>query len=72
MMEAIILATVLLYGVNLYIFFVYFKEKQIEKGVDKLAVLFGTNMTVGFIDALILFGGSLIEEGLEIMSIVWL
>lgn len=69
MLGAIILATVLLYGVNLYVFLVYFKEKQIENGVDKLAVLFGTNMTVGFIDALILFGGSLIEEGLALMSI---
>ncbi|WP_159721970.1 hypothetical protein [Enterococcus sp. CSURQ0835] len=69
MLGAIILATVLLYGVNMYVFLVYFKEKQIENGVDKLAVLFGTNMTVGFIDALILFGGSLIEEGLALMSI---
>ena len=69
MLGAIILATVLLYGVNLYVFLVYFKEKQIENGVDKLAVLFGTNMTVGFVDALILFGGSLIEEGLALMSI---
>lgn len=69
MLGAIILATALLYGVNLYVFLVYFKEKQIENGVDKLAVLFGTNMTVGFIDALILFGGSLIEEGLALMSI---
>ncbi|MBM7710832.1 hypothetical protein [Enterococcus xiangfangensis] len=60
---AIILSIVLFILVNLYLFLVYFKEKKIEDTSERLAVLFGVNMSVLFVDSLILFFGALAEKG---------
>jgi len=67
---AIILSTILLVLVNFYLFYVYFKEKQIEDRLERLAVMFGANMSVLFVDSLILFFGALIEEGGFLMTIL--
>ncbi|BBM17058.1 MULTISPECIES: hypothetical protein [Enterococcus] len=66
---AIILSTILIALVNFYLFYVYFKEKKIEDKLEKLAVMFGANMSVLFVDSLILFFGALVEEGLFMMTI---
>ncbi|MBO0411787.1 hypothetical protein JZO77_05270 [Enterococcus hulanensis] len=66
---AIILSTILIALANCYLFCVYFKEKKIEDNMEKLAVLFGTNMSVLFIDSLLLFFAALAEEGLFLMTI---
>lgn len=67
---AIILSTIILALANVYLFLVYFKEKKIEDKLERLAVMFGTNMSVLFVDSLILFFGALAEEGLFIMVIL--
>lgn len=66
---AIIISTIILILVNFYLFTVYFKEKQIEDKLEQLAVMFGANMSVLFVDSLILFFGALAEEGLFLMTI---
>lgn len=66
---AIILSMIILVLANFYLFLVYFKEKQIEDKLERLAVLFGTNMSVLFVDSLLLFFGALVEEGLFVMMI---
>lgn len=70
MKTAMVLATGLIALVNLYLFYVYFKEKKIKDGLEKLAVMFGVNMSVLFIDSLILFFGALAEEGFALMTIL--
>ena len=65
---AIILSTIILVLANFYLFLVYFKEKKIK--LERLAVMFGTNMSVLFVDSLILFFGALAEEGLFVMIIL--
>lgn len=52
---AIFLSAALLVLVNFYLFYVYFKEKQIVDNLERLAVMFGANMSVLFVDSLILF-----------------
>lgn len=66
---AIILSTIILALVNFYLFLVYFKEKKIEDRLERLAVMFGANMSVLFVDSFILFFGALAEEGLFLMTI---
>ncbi|MGM0167598.1 hypothetical protein IGI39_002582 [Enterococcus sp. AZ135] len=66
---AIILSTILLALVNFYLFYVYFKEKKIEDKLERLAVMFGANMSVLFVDSLILFFGALAEEGMFLLVI---
>lgn len=66
---AIIFSTIILALANFYLFLVYFKEKKIDDKMERLAVMFGTNMSVLFIDSLILFFGALAEEGLFVMTI---
>ncbi|WP_407854949.1 hypothetical protein [Enterococcus hailinensis] len=70
MKTAMVLATGLIALVNLYLFYVYFKEKKIKDSLEKLAVMFGVNMSVLFIDSLILFFGALAEEGFALMTIL--
>ena len=67
---AIILSTIILVLANFYLFLVYFKEKKINDKLERLAVMFGTNMGVLFVDSLILFFGALAEEGLFVMIIL--
>ena len=66
---AIILSTIVLALANVYLFLVYFKEKKIDDKLERLAVMFGTNMSVLFVDSLILFFGALAEEGMFLMTI---
>ncbi|MEG1504619.1 MAG: hypothetical protein RSC16_10250 [Enterococcus sp.] len=70
MKTAMILSTILMALVNLYLFSIYFKEKKIKDSLEKLAVMFGVNMSVLFIDSLILFFGALAEEGFALMTIL--
>lgn len=70
MKTAMILSTILIALVNLYLFSIYFKEKKIKDSLEKLAVMFGVNMSVLFIDSLILFFGALAEEGFALMTIL--
>lgn len=70
MKTAMVLATGLIALVNLYLFSIYFKEKKIKDSLEKLAVMFGVNMSVLFIDSLILFFGALAEEGFALMTIL--
>lgn len=69
MKMAMILSTILFFLVNFYLFSVYFKEKKIKDHLEKLAVMFGVNMSVLFVDSLILFFGALAEEGFLLMTI---
>lgn len=64
MKVAIVLSVLLFLFVNLYLFVIYFKEKKIVDPMERLAVLFGVNMSVLFADSLMLFFGALIEKGL--------
>jgi hypothetical protein len=66
---AINLSTIVLALANVYLFLVYFKEKKIDDKLERLAVMFGTNMSVLFVDSLILFFGALAEEGMFLMTI---
>ena len=70
MKTAMILSTILMALVNLYLFSIYFKEKKIKDSLEKLAVMFGVNMSVLFIDSLILFFGALAEQGFALMTIL--
>ena len=56
---AIIFSTIILVLANFYLFLVYFKEKKIDDKLERLAVMFGTNMSVLFV-----------EEGLFLMTIL--
>ena len=64
---AIILSMIILVLANFYLFLVYFKEKKITDKLERLAVLFGTNMSVLFVDSLLLFFGALAEESFSLM-----
>lgn len=66
---AIILSMIILVLANFYLFLVYFKEKKITDKLERLAVLFGTNMSVLFVDSLLLFFGALAEESFSLMFI---
>ncbi|MDT2595428.1 hypothetical protein P7D52_02390 [Enterococcus dongliensis] len=67
---AIIFSFIILVLVNFYLFHVYFKEKKISDTFERLAVMFGANMSVLFVDSLILFFSALIEEGSFLMIIL--
>ncbi|MFC4770855.1 hypothetical protein [Enterococcus hermanniensis] len=70
MKTAMVLSTILIALVNFYLFYVYFKEKKIKDSLEKLAVMFGVNMSVLFIDSLLLFFGALAEEGFALLTIL--
>lgn len=62
MVWGLLLSAFILYAANFYLFFFYFKEKKIKDSLERLAIMFGTNMSVLLVDALILFFGAVIDE----------
>ncbi|MBV7391609.1 MULTISPECIES: hypothetical protein [Enterococcus] len=67
MIWGIICATIILYGANIYLFKVYFKEKKIIDQLERLAIMFGTNMGVLLVDSLVIFFGVVLEDSLFLL-----
>ena len=62
-MNMIIFLTVLIYGVN-FLVFMYLKINHIKDYVEKIAIYFGTNMTLLLTSCIFLFFGKLVEDGI--------
>ena len=62
-MNMIIFLTVLVYGVN-FLVFMYLKINQIKDYEEKIAIYFGTNMTLLLTSGIFLFFGKLVEDGI--------
>ena len=62
-MNMIIFLTVLVYGVN-FLVFMYLKINHIKDYVEKIAIYFGTNMTLLLTSGIFLFFGKLVEDGI--------
>lgn len=63
----IIFLTVLVYGVN-FLIFMYLKINHIKDYVEKIAIYFGTNMTLLLTSGIFLFFGKLAEDGILIFE----
>lgn len=63
----IIFLTVLVYGVN-FLVFMYLKINHIKDHVEKIAIYFGTNMTLLLTSGIFLFFGKLVEDGILIFE----
>ncbi|ASZ06763.1 MULTISPECIES: hypothetical protein [Enterococcus] len=59
----IIFLTVLVYGVN-FLVYMYLKINKIKDYLEKLAIYFGTNMTLLFTSGIFMFFGKLVEDGI--------
>ena len=62
-MNMIIFLTVLGYGVS-FLVFMYLKINHIKDYVEKIAIYFGTNMTLLLTSGIFLFFGKLVEDGI--------
>ncbi len=59
----VIFLTVLVYGVN-FLVYMYIKINHIKDYLEKIAIYFGTNMTLLFTSGIFLFFGKLVEDGI--------
>lgn len=60
-LELVIMLTVFTYGSN-FILYLILKGKEKIKGLEKLAILFGVNMTILLLDGVFLFIGKAISD----------
>lgn len=58
--------TVLVYGVN-FLVYMYLKINHIKDYVEKIAIYFGTNMTLLFTSSIFVFG-KIVEDGILVFE----
>ena len=63
----VIFLTVLVYGVN-FLVYMYLKINHIKDYVEKIAIYFGTNMTLLFTSGIFLFFGKIVEDGILVFE----
>lgn len=63
----VIFLTVLVYGVN-FLVYMYLKINHIKDYVEKIAIYFGTNMTLLFTSSIFLFFGKIVEDGILVFE----
>jgi len=63
----VIFLTVLVYGVN-FLVYMYLKINHIKDYLEKIAIYFGTNMTLLFTSGIFLFFGKIVEDGILIFE----
>ena len=63
----VIFLTVLVYGVN-FLVYMYLKINPIKDYVEKIAIYFGTNMTLLFTSSIFLFFGKIVEDGILVFE----
>lgn len=65
--KVVIFLTILVYGVNIELFF-YIKANKIKDAFERFALYLGTNMTLLFTSTIFLFFGKLVED--EVFSLL--
>jgi CRISPR/Cas system-associated protein Csx1 len=63
----VIFLTVLVYGVN-FLVYMYLKINHIKDYLEKIAIYFGTNMTLLFTSGIFLFFGKIVEDGILVFE----
>ena len=63
----VIFLTALVYGVN-FLVYMYLKINHIKDYVEKIAIYFGTNMTLLFTSSIFLFFGKIVEDGILVFE----